>query len=307
MNKKPILTIGIPTFNRSHYLKDCLDHICPQLNEDVCVVVRDNCSTNYDFERFISPYVEEYGVIAKNNKVNIGGDANVARLFECCDTRWLWVIGDDDYISNNAVRIVLNTIKEHDNGIYIKFNSPYVGETRGLEGFCNAMKPKGAFAASFYTSECINNMDLTKNYMHWHYRYLSTSTAQILKVIKFLNDNNEASCFFSSEGVIQEHGADITWNHFAIVPYQALTFDIFRNCRKRLNSSVFKAITSYCLVYIDSADISIRDKFYYHFLFWYKFGIINILHYNFVQIIRIPLRVLLKGSWYEGLKRILRR
>lgn len=308
MNKNNcFLTIGIPTYNRSHYLKECLDYLCPQITDEVKVVVRDNCSTNYNFYEFIQPYVEEYGVLAVQNTVNIGGDANVARLFECCDTKWLWVLGDDDYVSNEAVQTVVNIVKANGNSIYIKLNSKFEGETRGLVGFCNVMKEKGAYAASFFTSECINNIDATREYMHWHYRYLSTSTAQILRVIKFLQDHDDALCFFSNEDIILNHGADITWNHFAIVPYQSLTFDIFRSCRKQLNNNVFKAITTYCLVYIDSADIPWKDKLHYHFLFWYKFGIFNILHYNYVQILRIPLRFFIKGTWYKRIKQLFGR
>ena len=84
MDNKPILTIGIPTYNRSNYLKQCLDYICSQITDEVLVVVRDNCSTNYDFWAFIDPYVKKYGVKAYKNITNIGGDANTARLFEEC-------------------------------------------------------------------------------------------------------------------------------------------------------------------------------------------------------------------------------
>ena len=62
-----LLTIAIPTYNRRAYLEECLNHICPQLNDKVKVVVRDNKSFNYDFDEFITPYKEKYGVEAYQN------------------------------------------------------------------------------------------------------------------------------------------------------------------------------------------------------------------------------------------------
>ena len=108
MNK--LLTIAIPTYNRQGYLQECLDRICPQLTKEVELVVRDNCSDNYDFPGFIKQY-EKYCITFCQNKVNIGGDANIARLYEECNTPWIWVIGDDDCIRNDAVEAVLKIIK----------------------------------------------------------------------------------------------------------------------------------------------------------------------------------------------------
>ena len=40
----PILTIAIPTYNRKKYLKECLDHVIPQVGEDIELIVCDNAS-----------------------------------------------------------------------------------------------------------------------------------------------------------------------------------------------------------------------------------------------------------------------
>ncbi len=302
-----LLTIGIPTYNRSIYLRECLDHICPQLTDEVQVVVRDNCSNNYDFDSFVAPYIQKYGIKAFRNSTNIGGNANIARLFEECVTDWLWVIGDDDYIVEGAVELALKTIKKNKDFLYIKFNAPYIGETIGLDGFCEAMKTRGAFAYSFFTSECLNNISLTHNMMFWHYEYLSTYCPQILRVIKCLTQNNAGKCLFLTDIVLEEHGSDISWTRSDIVPYQLLIFDIFRDYRCKFKDNIFKAITSYCLVYIESSNLSIKDKLYYYSLFFHKVGLINIIRYNFIQVVRIPLRILLNKKLYNRLKRIVKR
>lgn len=301
---RKLLTIGIPTYNRSCYLKECLDHICPQLTEEVQLIVRDNCSNNYDFFTFIKIYEKEYGVISVQNKINVGGDANVAKLFEYCETKWLWVIGDDDYILDGAVNKVLEMIKQNPDAIYVKFNSIFEGETVGIKGFANAMRPYSAFAYSFFTSECINNIEQTKDYIYWHYQSLSTRCPQIIRVMKYLVDHQEGKCVFYRDLLLEIHGSDLTWSRFDIVPYQSIIFDYFRKQRKILRNNVFKEIVGYCFVFIDSAEISWKDKWYYYRLYVNKFGLINILRFDFVQVVRIPLRLLLPKKLYKSVKRL---
>lgn len=301
---RKLLTIAIPTYNRRDYLKQCLDHICPQLTDNVMLVVRDNCSNNYNFGEFIQAYCDKYGVVAINNKINIGGDANIARIYEECETKWLWVIGDDDYILDGAVKLVLDIITNNPNIIYIKFHSEFEGKTTGIKGFAEAMTKPAAFGMSYFTSECLVNSEMIKEDIFWHYRYLSLYNAQILRIMRNLINNPDNSCLFLKDELLENHGLDISWNHMDIVPYQALIFEIFREQRKILKDNVFKDIIKACFVYIDMSNISVRDKLYYYFLFIYKFGIFNVIRYNYVQLLRIPLRRVFNMKAYEFIKKI---
>lgn len=61
-NQKPLLSICIPTYNRSQYLKKSIDSIVIQkefLNGSVEIVISDNASTD-DTEGLLRPYVEKY-------------------------------------------------------------------------------------------------------------------------------------------------------------------------------------------------------------------------------------------------------
>ncbi len=275
-----LLTITIPTYNRSQYLVECLNHVCPQLSDSIKLEVRDNCSDNYDFWELIKPYQDKYGVEARQNKVNIGGDANWARIFENCETKWLWILGDDDYVSPNALSIVLSTLKNNPDEIFVKFNALKPGRFFGLSGFADAMKPKGAFGQSFFLSEGVHNVEKTKDELFFQYRYLSTSISQILRVMTHLTKVEDASCLFVEDQILEEHGRDITWSHFDIVPYQALIFDIFRPYRKILKNNVYRDIVRYCWEFISNSSLSFIDKWYYYRLFIHKFGLFNTIRYN---------------------------
>lgn len=304
---KELLTIGIPTYNRSHYLKDCLSSICSQLTDEVKVVVRDNNSNNYDFDEFIKPYVESYNIIAERNVINIGGDANTARLFECCDTPWLWVIGDDDCLLDNIIPDVLSIIKSNSNSIYIKLNSDKNIVTKGLSEFANALKAKSAFGASFFTSECLYNVATSKDDMFWHYRYLSTYNPQILRVLKHLTKKEDSECTFTSLKVLQTQGSDVTWGRVDIVPYQAVIFDLFYDYRSILKNNVFKDIFRYCFVYTEASSLPFKQKIKYYRTFILKYGIINSFRYNSYQIFRVAFKTMFGDFVYKLAKKIFTR
>jgi hypothetical protein len=83
------------------------------------------------------------------NRWNIGLVANVLRCFENCDTEWIWVPGDDDIMTPDAVHSVLAVMQEYPNACYLNFlteglksssfrRSTFV--TRGLSEFAQRME-----------------------------------------------------------------------------------------------------------------------------------------------------------------------
>ena len=111
MINNKILTICIPTYNRPSKLNDQLRVLLPQLNDEVKLVVRDNHS-NYNIKKLF-PGLNYDKFEYKINDQNIGADANIARCIETCDTKWLWILGDDDLIKNDSVLTILNLLKSN--------------------------------------------------------------------------------------------------------------------------------------------------------------------------------------------------
>lgn len=281
-----ILTIGIPTYNRKNQLTNCLNRICPLITGEVQVLVIDNGSDKYDFSEFIKPYVDKYGVIAYQNKKNVGIDANQAKVFEMCDTKWLWMLGDDDFIMENAIADVLMIIKQNSNAIYINLNSNFVGTVSGIKGFAEAMKLKWAYGHSFFISECLHNIEAASSDIYWHYRYLSSYTGQILRVMKHLVDSPNSECVFIDTKVLDNHSQDISWSHIDFVFYQHIIYDIFRDQRSILKSNVFRSVLSICFRYIDESELNFFDKIHYYRLYLRKHGYINSLRYNKFDLMR---------------------
>lgn len=113
----PLVTIAIPTFNRRDALLRTIDALRPQITEKFCVIILDNHS-----DCPVSEYVEGSEQIRIiRNAVNIGGNPNIMRCFEVCQTEWLWVIGDDDLPAPDALNNILAEINETPEACGINF------------------------------------------------------------------------------------------------------------------------------------------------------------------------------------------
>lgn len=85
------LTIAVPTFNRPGPLVRTVAALLPQMDDGVRLLVLDNCSPVPAAE-VLAPLLANWPrarVEVRRHPVNIGGNANVVRCFELCDTDWL--------------------------------------------------------------------------------------------------------------------------------------------------------------------------------------------------------------------------
>ena len=99
--EQPILTIAIPTFNRSRYLRELLETVVPQVvaEADVELLVSDNASgdeTAAVVEAARPALGERMRVVRQTE--NIGSDANFVFCFTEARGRYVWIVGDDDIL-----------------------------------------------------------------------------------------------------------------------------------------------------------------------------------------------------------------
>ena len=106
--KNPLLSITIPTYNRPNQIIKQIKRLLPQLNEYVQVTIYDNCSLHPVHLLFSDD--DKKKIYIKRNKTNIGADANIAKCFEECETKWLWVLSDDDFVADDAINKVISQI-----------------------------------------------------------------------------------------------------------------------------------------------------------------------------------------------------
>lgn len=125
------LSICIPTYNRSSYLKRFLEKLYAEitkfsLQDQVEVIVSDNASAD-DTSDIVQSFVEQ-GLIYSRNENNIGPDANFLKLFEMSTGEYIWLPGDDDLFADDFLPYVLQTAeKEKFDYFYLRT----VGEPSG--------------------------------------------------------------------------------------------------------------------------------------------------------------------------------
>ena len=168
------LTIAIPTYNRNQALLAGLRRLLPQLTPDCHLLILDNASPTPVAET-LAPLLAEFPDVhlqMERNRVNIGANANIMRCLEKCDTPWIWMVGDDDWVQENAVERILQTATEHPDAVMLNFSAgePREGavETRGLQELMDNLSPTADLpwiANSVYRSDAM----LGQLKMGYHY------------------------------------------------------------------------------------------------------------------------------------------
>ena len=127
--KGPLLSICIPTFNRSELLDLCLATVLPQVSQfasEVECVISDNASSDRTSE-VITKYAGTYPVRVFRNEENIGIIGNITKsVSELARGKFAYLIGDDDALCEQAVERMLKVLRKKDAPDLIAVNVGYL-------------------------------------------------------------------------------------------------------------------------------------------------------------------------------------
>ncbi|GAB4300408.1 MAG: hypothetical protein Fur0025_40050 [Oscillatoriaceae cyanobacterium] len=128
-----ILSICIPTFNRSECLLKNLTRLLPEITTDMEIVISDNNSddnTPYVVDKFIRDNSQECSIRFMRQKENVGFDKNVAAVVDYARGKYCWLLGDDDYLKKGCIQQIINLIKSN-NLTFIMTNYSWMVSTNG--------------------------------------------------------------------------------------------------------------------------------------------------------------------------------
>jgi glycosyltransferase involved in cell wall biosynthesis len=110
---KPAISICMATYNGEPFLKQQLDSILAQSNQDWQLLVRDDGSDDDTV-----PIVEDYASrlpdkirLIKDNGVRLGASLNFGKLLEYADTEYVMFSDQDDVWLPNKIELTLNAMK----------------------------------------------------------------------------------------------------------------------------------------------------------------------------------------------------
>lgn len=115
INMNAILTIAIPTYNRANILSENLKSIFDNIDENIQVLVSDNFS-NDDTQRVCTDFSKKHPNFKYfRNEKNLGYDANVLNALSRADSKYVWFLSDDDFVSAKIISEIFQ---------YLLVNSP---------------------------------------------------------------------------------------------------------------------------------------------------------------------------------------
>lgn len=306
-NNPPLLSIYIPTYNRPEKIQIQVRRLLPQLSSRVVLYVIDNHSDQPVCDLF-SDEEREYVNIIRND-INVGGDANIARCFEYCSTKLLWVLGDDDPVVENAVDVIFDTyFSQGDSVFYYNFGRPYDAVTTGFDEFCLKHTTRAEFSSSFMMSKCVYNISLFKSDVMIYYKYVSCMIGTLITVLKCLEYDDKKKCLFSSRSLIVYNDQDIHWSIEDYIIKTQLIFDIFKKKEYRmLQRTLFKPLGE---VYISHLFTLCRNKKISCFTFFHLFRIVRcrlgcfrLFTKYLPSILNEVFKMIFPSSFYEVVKR----
>jgi len=117
---QPILTIAIPTYNRSELLNLCLTQVLPQIRQcpaEVELLVSDNCSTD-DTEKVVEAHLAGGAPLRYiRNESNIGPDRNFVQCFNLASGKFVLLLSDDDLLLDGGLEKLLPVLQAGNPGV----------------------------------------------------------------------------------------------------------------------------------------------------------------------------------------------
>ncbi|MBO4598428.1 MAG: glycosyltransferase [Bacteroidaceae bacterium] len=301
----PILTIGIPTYKRPEQIQQTVRILLPQLTDEIALVVYDNCSPVPVSSLFTDEEKKHFTI--KQNKANIGGDANIAGVLYNCDTKWCWTLGDDDYIREDAVEVVLAHIKKYPDFAFFKFNSPYAQETHGfmdVAKLCKRRKIFSVYSRLTFMSTSIYNMEKMHDYLFYYYRYLSTKNGQNIFLLKYLEANDDAVCLFTETSIVDLKPSSVipAWSYEDLIVSCPLLFYAFKEKRKQMNGTLFVGITFGYFHGIFFSNLSFFKGLKWFFYVVRNYGVVNTIRYHGILLTMYILSLFVPKKLVEKVK-----
>ena len=103
-NSEPLVTIGLPTYNRPLGLRVCLDSILKQTYSNLEIIISDNCSPGEAVEQVIKEYVlKDTRIKHFRQNENLGLEENFNFVYARASADYFIWMSDDDYFEFNYI------------------------------------------------------------------------------------------------------------------------------------------------------------------------------------------------------------
>lgn len=99
----PLVSVGIPTFNRSTMLRRAVESVRAQQYPNLEIIISDNASTDDTQQWCEHMAAQDTRVRYFRQPTNVGATANFAQVFRCATGDFHMLLGDDDWLEPSYV------------------------------------------------------------------------------------------------------------------------------------------------------------------------------------------------------------
>jgi glycosyltransferase involved in cell wall biosynthesis len=96
IDSKPLVSVGIPTYNRPAGLERTLNQITKQTYSNLEIIVSDNCSPNVEVEKVVNTFLKDQRVKYFRQKTNITAFPNFRFVLKKAHGEYFFWAADDD-------------------------------------------------------------------------------------------------------------------------------------------------------------------------------------------------------------------
>ena len=165
----PLVTVGIPTFNRPEGLRRTLENITNQTYKNLEIIVSDNCSpTNEPDELVMSFMRKDSRITFHKQEKNLGPSLNFKFLLEKASGEYFMWAADDDKWELNFIESIINEFSNSDSSIVaINTEAQYTVQ--------NELQPFFSEGKLFYESYGNNLLERIMHILKYNYGNLMYS------------------------------------------------------------------------------------------------------------------------------------
>ncbi len=181
------LTIIIPTFNRWEVLAKTLENTLGNNWAGVPVVILDNDSDPAGQELVLDVMAKHTAVPCRiqKNSVNIGGDGNIIRCIEVCETPYVLVLGDDDFLAQDYLEKISYYLMQDQDWGYISFKDrPVEGKDKIYTSPVDMVEACKDWSELLFISTTIFNKKMFCEGMLFAQRAQATHSAHLVGMMK---------------------------------------------------------------------------------------------------------------------------
>ena len=180
MGEQPLISIIVPVYNVSKYLRECLDSVCAQEGINSEIIVVDDGSTDGSGE-ICDEYAGKYANLKVIHKQN-GGLASARNAgLDVMNGDYVGFVDSDDYIAADMYKILLQAMTKNESKVAC------CSYTRVIGGKLDMMEKPVSAPAILVGHDIIRSLLLNKEmiYAAWNKLY----DAKLFKEVRFPKEN----------------------------------------------------------------------------------------------------------------------